>query len=70
MDILIILAANFGIALACVVALWLICILTRDPTPMDSFWAFGLMLMAWTITLTAIANSNLDWLTGFMVNQR
>jgi len=48
MDILIILVTNFGIALACVLVLWLICIQTRDPTPMDSFWAFGLMLMAWT----------------------
>ncbi len=48
MDIAILLATNFVIALACVIALWLVCIQTRDPTPMDSFWAFGLLLMAWT----------------------
>jgi len=40
------LALNFGIALACVLILWAITLKTRDPTPMDSFWAFGLLLMA------------------------
>lgn len=40
------LALNFAFALACVILLWLICLKTKDPTPMDSFWAFGLMLMA------------------------
>jgi steroid 5-alpha reductase family enzyme len=40
------LAANFLIAVACVILLWLITLKTKDPTPMDSFWAFGLLLMA------------------------
>lgn len=39
------LGINFGIALACVLVLWLLCLRGRDPTPMDSFWAFGLLLM-------------------------
>jgi steroid 5-alpha reductase family enzyme len=44
--ILELLGLNFAIALACVIVLWLICLKTKDPTPMDSFWAFGLLLMA------------------------
>lgn len=44
--ILELLALNFVIALGCVIVLWLICLRTKDPTPMDSFWAFGLLLMA------------------------
>ncbi|MBL8642336.1 MAG: DUF1295 domain-containing protein [Rhodospirillaceae bacterium] len=45
-EIATLLALNFGIALVSVIVLWLICLVTRDPTPMDSFWAFGLLLMA------------------------
>ena len=40
------LATNFLVALACVILLWLITLKTKDPTPMDSFWALGLLLMA------------------------
>jgi steroid 5-alpha reductase family enzyme len=45
-QILTLLGLNFLIALGCVIMLWLICLRTKDPTPMDSFWAFGLLLMA------------------------
>ena len=40
------LALNFAIALASVLILWAVTLKTKDPTPMDSFWAFGLLLMA------------------------
>ena len=44
--ILELMALNFGLALACVIVLWAISLKTKDPTPMDSFWAFGLFLLA------------------------
>jgi steroid 5-alpha reductase family enzyme len=42
------LATNFMMVLSCLILLWGICLITRDPTPMDSFWAFGLALVAIT----------------------
>jgi steroid 5-alpha reductase family enzyme len=40
------LAANFMLVLSCLILLWGICLITGDPTPMDSFWAFGLALVS------------------------
>ncbi|MDX2142082.1 MAG: DUF1295 domain-containing protein [Rhodospirillaceae bacterium] len=40
------LALNFAVVLCCVLILWAISLRTKDPTPMDSFWAFGLALVA------------------------
>ena len=41
-----ILAINAAVLAACFVALWLICLGTRDVTPVDSFWAWGMLVMA------------------------
>ena len=46
MTVLALLATNAAILIACFVALWLICLKTRDVTPVDSFWAFGMVVMA------------------------
>lgn len=40
------LATNAAILVACFVALWAICLKTRDVTPVDSFWALGMVVMA------------------------
>ena len=40
------LAANFAILVALFVTLWLICLKTRDVTPVDSVWALGMVVMA------------------------
>lgn len=40
------LAVNAAILAACFVGLWLITLRTRDVTPVDSFWAFGMVIMA------------------------
>lgn len=40
------LAANAAILALCFVLLWLVTLKTRDPTPVDSFWAFGMVIMA------------------------
>lgn len=40
------LAGNFAILCGCFVLLWAICLKTRDVTPVDSFWAFGMVIMA------------------------
>ncbi len=42
------LATNALILAACFVLLWAICLKTRDVTPVDSFWAFGMVVMAVT----------------------
>ena len=41
-----ILAINAAVLGSCFVALWLICLGTRDVTPVDSFWAWGMLVMA------------------------
>ena len=41
-----ILLTNALILAGCFVALWLICLRTRDVTPVDSFWAWGMLVMA------------------------
>ena len=46
MGIATLLATNFAFVLACVLALWAICLVLHDVTVMDSFWAIGLALMA------------------------
>nr|WP_310524686.1 DUF1295 domain-containing protein [Polymorphobacter sp.] len=42
------LLTNALILAGCFIALWLITLKTRDPTPVDSFWAFGMVIMAAT----------------------
>jgi steroid 5-alpha reductase family enzyme len=41
-----VLATNAAILAFCFIALWLICLRTRDVTPVDSFWAWGMLIMA------------------------
>lgn len=40
------LITNAAILIGCFVLLWAICLKTRDVTPVDSFWAFGMVIMA------------------------
>jgi len=40
------LATNAAILAGCMLLLWLICIAMRDVTPVDSFWALGMVIVA------------------------
>ncbi len=51
-----ILAANALVLAACFVLLWLICLQTRDVTPVDSFWAWGMLVMAVSTFVQADGN--------------
>lgn len=52
-DIAIVLASNFGMLIASVLVLWLISIPLKDVSFIDSFWAFGFVMVAWlTFALT------------------
>lgn len=42
------LATNLAVAFGLFVLLWLFSLKTRDPSFVDSFWAFGMVLLAWT----------------------
>jgi steroid 5-alpha reductase family enzyme len=46
LDVAQLLAATFALTIACLLALWAVCLVTRDPSPMDSFWGFGMVLIA------------------------
>ncbi len=46
MSVWALLAINAAILVACFVGLWLICLKPKDVTPVDSFWAFGMVVMA------------------------
>lgn len=41
-----ILATNAALLVVCFVALWLLCLKLGDVTPVDSFWAWGMLVMA------------------------
>ncbi len=46
MEVWTLLATNAVILAACFAILWAICLKTRDVTPVDSVWAFGMVVMA------------------------
>lgn len=46
MGALSLLLANAAITAGCFVLLWLICLKGKDVTPVDSFWAFGMVVLA------------------------
>lgn len=48
MEIISLLATNAAILVGCFVLLWAACLKGRDVTPVDSFWAFGMVVMAAT----------------------
>jgi steroid 5-alpha reductase family enzyme len=48
-----ILATNAILLAGCFLVLWLICLRTRDVTPVDSFWAWGMLVMAGATWLQA-----------------
>ncbi len=62
MTLLPLLAANAAILISCFITLWLICLKTRDVTPVDSFWALGMVLLATTSFLIAGNDSLRSWL--------
>ena len=41
-----VLGVNAAVLAGCFVLLWLVCLKTRDVTPVDSFWALGMVVMA------------------------
>ena len=53
MNAMTLLAANAAVLVALFVALWLICLKTRDVTPVDSVWALGMVAMAGVTWLQA-----------------
>ena len=52
------LATNAAILVGCFVLLWAICLKTRDVTPVDSFWALGMVVMA--LSTFALADGQPD----------
>lgn len=46
MEVWTLLATNAVILVGCFAILWAVCLKTRDVTPVDSFWAFGMVVMA------------------------
>ena len=40
------LAINAAVLVTCFLTLWAICLRTRDVTSVDSFWGFGMVVMA------------------------
>jgi len=48
-----VLLTNAAILVACFLLLWLICLPMRDVTPVDSFWAWGMLVMAATTYVQA-----------------
>jgi len=62
MEIVSVLAINFGVIIACMLALWLISMPLKDVSFIDSFWAFGFLVLAvstYLITDGSAARSNL-----------
>jgi steroid 5-alpha reductase family enzyme len=49
----VILATNALLLAACFLILWLVSLRTRDVTPVDSFWAWGMLIMALSTWLQA-----------------
>ena len=47
------LAINAAVLVTCFLTLWAICLRTRDVTSVDSFWGFGMVVMAVTSYLLA-----------------
>lgn len=47
-SVAIMLATNFFGLLAVIVALWLVAVAIRDVSFIDAFWAFGMLLLAWS----------------------
>lgn len=41
-----VLLVNAAVLAGCFLLLWLVCLSTRDVTPVDSFWAWGMLVMA------------------------
>lgn len=46
MSALVVLATNAAVLVALFVVMWLLCLKTRDVTPVDSLWALGMVVMA------------------------
>jgi steroid 5-alpha reductase family enzyme len=47
MDVLQLLAINAAISVVCFLGLWLISIALKDPSFVDSYWAIGMVIIAW-----------------------
>lgn len=46
MEVWTLLATNAVILVGCFAILWAVCLKTHDVTPVDSFWAFGMVILA------------------------
>ncbi|MCG8441163.1 MAG: DUF1295 domain-containing protein [Caulobacterales bacterium] len=61
-DITTILAVNFAVIMACMIALWLISLRLNDVSFVDSFWATGFVVVAWCTFALLDAPDARDWL--------
>ena len=46
MNAIVLLTTNAALLVALFVLLWLVCLKTRDVTPIDSVWALGMVFLA------------------------
>lgn len=59
------LLTNLAIAFTLFVVLWAVSLKTRDPSMVDSFWAFGMVILAWASWLhTDGSPQRSAWLVG------
>lgn len=56
------LGLNLCLVFLCVLLLWLACLPGRDPTPMDAFWAFGLLVVCVSSFVQTGAPTTRKWL--------
>ena len=64
MTVTTLLAVNAAVLVGCFLLVWLVCVKLGDMTPVDSFWAFGMVLLALsTLAQTGGANRRI-LLTG------
>src|SRR2546423_11414813 len=52
-DIVVLLALNLAVTLACMLALWGVSVRTGDPSFVDAWWPMGFVVVAWLSFLIA-----------------
>jgi steroid 5-alpha reductase family enzyme len=61
-EVLPILLTNLAVSAACFSVLWLISLPLKDPSYVDSWWAFGVVVLTWSTWLQLDAPAPHDWL--------
>src|SRR5207237_7120016 len=52
-DIVVLLAVNLAVTLACMLALWAVSVRTGDPSFVDAWWPMGFVVVAWLSLVVA-----------------